>query len=202
MEWTKANFFFNARGWVGCVVLIPLLLVSLFSPPLIQTGTWVDWVVNIVAFGVFIAGATIRLWATLYIGGRKCVCVVQEGPYSICRNPLYIGSFLIAFSFCLFLKTIWFACGLGLMFGFYVLATIPVEERKLREQMGAEYLKYCQKVPRIIPNFSIFSSASSVELNLRALNSEAKRALWYAWLPMLGMTISRLRSEKWWPSLF
>jgi protein-S-isoprenylcysteine O-methyltransferase Ste14 len=43
-------------------------------------------------------GATLRLWSTLYIGGRKRVVLVSDGPYSLCRNPLYVGTFLIALS--------------------------------------------------------------------------------------------------------
>ncbi|HEY9212134.1 MAG TPA: isoprenylcysteine carboxylmethyltransferase family protein, partial [Ancylobacter sp.] len=35
-----------------------------------------------------------RLWATLYIGGRKNASLVTAGPYSITRNPLYCFSII------------------------------------------------------------------------------------------------------------
>lgn len=194
---------FNCRGWIGCAVLVPAGLVSLFSPPVVRIGSEVGWVLDFLAFGVFISGAALRLWATLYIGGHKCKDLVRNGPYSLCRNPLYIGSLLIGCSSLLFLKTPWFAVGLGVMAAFYGWATIPAEEKKLREVLGSEYLKYCQEVPSFIPDFSRFSAGgSSVELDLHALKSEAKRALWWIWLPMLGMNLTKLRSEDWWPSLF
>ncbi len=187
---------------MGCAVLIPLGFVSLFSPPLVRMGSWADWALNFVAFGVFIAGLALRMWATFYIGGRKCKQVVRDGPYSLCRNPLYVGSFLVTASSCLFLKTLWFAGGLLIMMAFYSWATIPTEEKKLREELGPDYLKYCQEVPRFVPNFSRFSPGSSVSLDLHALKSEAKRASWWIWLPMIGMALSQLRGEAWWPTFF
>lgn len=38
-----------------------------------------------------------RAWCSLYIGGRKKQEIVTCGPYSLCRNPLYVFSFIGAF---------------------------------------------------------------------------------------------------------
>ena len=38
-----------------------------------------------------------RAWCSLYIGGRKKQEIVTSGPYSLCRNPLYVFSFIGAF---------------------------------------------------------------------------------------------------------
>jgi len=35
-----------------------------------------------------------RTWCTLYIGGRKNHELVTAGPYSVCRNPLYVFSII------------------------------------------------------------------------------------------------------------
>jgi protein-S-isoprenylcysteine O-methyltransferase Ste14 len=35
-----------------------------------------------------------RAWCTLYIGGRKTNELVELGPYSVSRNPLYLFSFV------------------------------------------------------------------------------------------------------------
>ncbi|MGU9537294.1 methyltransferase family protein, partial [Proteus mirabilis] len=38
-----------------------------------------------------------RAWCALYIGGRKKQEIVTSGPYSLCRNPLYVFSVIGAF---------------------------------------------------------------------------------------------------------
>ncbi|MEG0818380.1 MAG: isoprenylcysteine carboxylmethyltransferase family protein, partial [Brevundimonas sp.] len=51
------------------------------------------------AFGLALIAVCIvgRAWCSLYIGGRKKAEIVNRGPYSISRNPLYIFSFMGAF---------------------------------------------------------------------------------------------------------
>ncbi len=93
-----------------------------------------------------------RLWATLYIGGRKSAVVVSTGPYSITRNPLYLFSSIAA-------------AGIGAQTGSYVVACLFMvlcavfflfvarrEERFLSATLGGEYVAYLQRVPRFVPN--------------------------------------------------
>ena len=70
-----------------------------------------------------------RLWATLWIAGRKKQTVVDDGPYRACRNPLYVGSFVMGIGLGLFLKSLAFAAGLGLVMSLYLWFVVPAEER-------------------------------------------------------------------------
>ena len=54
-----------------------------------------------------------RAWCSLYIGGRKKAEIVDRGPYSISRNPLYVFSFMGAF-------------GVGAQTGSVTLACMPM----------------------------------------------------------------------------
>lgn len=110
---------------------------------------------------VCIAG---RTWCSLYIGGRKKAELVNVGPYSIMRNPLYTFSFVGAF-------------GVGFQFGamltgvfaflltyaiFYVL--VLREEAYLLEKFGAAYQHYFETVPRFFPKFSLWNSPDTIEV--------------------------------------
>src|SRR5690606_20550686 len=43
---------------------------------------------------LIIAAVLGRAWCSLYIGGRKSSQLVDTGPYSVSRNPLYVFSML------------------------------------------------------------------------------------------------------------
>jgi protein-S-isoprenylcysteine O-methyltransferase Ste14 len=185
------------------VVLVPVSLVTLFSRPLVLEGSALDSGLDVLAFGAFIVGAVFRFWSTLYVGGRKEKSLVDEGPYSACRNPLYMGSFLLAASVGLFLKSVTFALGLAAVTAFYIGVTVPTEEEHLRERYGEDYENYCRRVPRYWPRFSMAHSPEEIAVSLKALRREWKRAFfgWF-WLPVAVEAISHLRSEAWWPHLF
>lgn len=107
-------------------------------------------------------GISGRLWATLYIGGRKSAMVVSTGPYSITRNPLYLFSSIAA-------------AGVGAQTGSYVVACLSFvlcaaffhvvarrEERFLSAKLGDEYLSYLRRVPRFLPNPLIYRDDAEV----------------------------------------
>ncbi|MDZ5698484.1 isoprenylcysteine carboxylmethyltransferase family protein [Chelativorans sp. M5D2P16] len=103
-----------------------------------------------------------RLWATLYIGGRKSAVVVSTGPYSITRNPLYLFSSIAA-------------AGVGAQTGSYVVTCLCLvlsaaffhivarrEERFLSTTLGDEYFSYLRRVPRFLPNPLIYRDDAEV----------------------------------------
>ena len=93
-----------------------------------------------------------RLWCMLYIGGRKAAEVVDSGPYSIMRNPLYFFSSVAAAgvgaqSGSIVTAILFFAlCALA----FHVV--ILREERFLSGAFGSAYRDYLARVPRFFPD--------------------------------------------------
>ena len=95
------------------------------------------------------------LWLRGYASGyvKKNRELTQTGPYGYTRNPLYLGSMLIASGFAVALESCLMA--LVLMAGF-VLIYVPVissEERFLRSTFP-EFAAYCHRVPRLIPRLA------------------------------------------------
>jgi protein-S-isoprenylcysteine O-methyltransferase Ste14 len=190
------------RGLVAGLILVPILFVVVFSRPLIVRDSWLACGLDILGYMTFLIGAIFRFWSTLYIGGRKERAVICEGAYSVCRNPLYVGSFFLALSVGFFATSVIFALGLGFTILFYMLATIPSEEKTLRGIFGEPYEEYCRKVPRFWPRFSLFHTAPVVEVNVNGLRMEFKRMLLWIWIPAMAGVLSQLRNEPWWPHWF
>jgi protein-S-isoprenylcysteine O-methyltransferase Ste14 len=92
------------------------------------------------------------LWLRGYAAGtvKKNRQLTMTGPYAHTRNPLYLGSILIAAGFALALLS-WLVA-LVLVFGFFVIyaPVIASEERFLRATFP-EYNEYARLVPRLVP---------------------------------------------------
>jgi len=94
------------------------------------------------------AGLALRGAASGHI--RKNTELTITGPYAYTRNPLYLGSILIAIGFALAARNFWIALGAGLMFLIIYLPVVLAEEKYLRS-VFAGYAPYAARVPRFFP---------------------------------------------------
>jgi len=197
------SWIFKRRGMVGIILFVPIGFATAFSHPVIQDGSFLDLVMDFLAWGLFITYVGFRLWATLYIGSRKDKELQTEGPYSITRNPLYLGSFCLALSGACFLKSISLLLMVGVASIIYLLFVIKDEESYLENRFGEEFEKYCQRTPRLFPSsFRYYRATASVNVNLKGMKIEAKRLLSAGLLPISVELIMHLRSASWWPHWF
>ncbi len=106
------------------------------------------------------------LWLRAYAAGyvKKNRELTQTGPYARTRNPLYLGSMLMAFGFAVALLSWPVALVLAIMFAVIYIPVIASEERFLRATFP-EFADYCRRVPRLIPR--LFPSNSSAKGNVR-----------------------------------
>lgn len=110
-----------------------------------------------------------RAWCLSYIGGNKRNMVIQNGPYSLCRNPLYLFSFIGATGIGLATKTFTFPLVIIMVFVIYYPLVIKKEEAELKLKFGTEFENYMQKTPtRIIPSFQGYAGLERTEINLRS----------------------------------
>ena len=103
------------------------------------------------SFLLVLPGLWLRAYAAGYVKKNRELTVT--GPYAHTRNPLYLGSTLIAAGFALALGS--WAFAVILLAGFVVIyvPVIASEERFLRGEF-AEFGSYCRVVPRLIPRFT------------------------------------------------
>jgi protein-S-isoprenylcysteine O-methyltransferase Ste14 len=102
------------------------------------------------------------LWLRAYASGyvKKNAELTQTGPYAHTRNPLYLGSMLIAAGFALALLSWLVALVLAAGFAIIYIPVIAGEERFLRVTFP-EFDDYCRRVPRIVPRLSAEPSPKS-----------------------------------------
>lgn len=133
------------------------------------------------------------LWLRGYAAGyvKKNRELTQTGPYAHTRNPLYLGSMLIAAGFAVALLS--WPVALVLAIGFLVIyvPVIASEERFLRATFP-DFDAYCLRVPRLIPRVTpgiseVPSGRFSLELYLkhREYNASIGAALLYLSLLLL-----------------
>ena len=79
-----------------------------------------------------------------------------KGIYSIVRNPLYLGNFLIWFGVSISTFNIYFIIIMSVIFVLFYERVILMEEKFLINKFGDEYLSWSFNTPVIIPSFSRF----------------------------------------------
>ena len=151
------------------------------------------------AFGLGLIAVCIvgRAWCSLYIGGRKKSEIVDRGPYSISRNPLYVFSFIGAF-------------GVGAQTGSVTLAalflavtvlvfwfTVRREEDWLSEAFGAPYAAYVARTPRFGPDFSKWRDEGMLEIRPRFFLTTLRDGLVFLLAVPLFESIERLQQIGW-----
>lgn len=138
------------------VALLALIGLSVVSQSI--GGVDGDWheSVEAVGLGAIVFSIVGRAWCSLYIGGRKKAEIVDRGPYSISRNPLYVFSFFGAFGMGAQTGSLTIA-GLFVAAAFLVfLMTVQREEAFLSREFGAVYEAYKAQTPRFGPRFSLW----------------------------------------------
>lgn len=95
-------------------------------------------------------GELIRIWSSGYL--TKLSGLVTAGPFALCRNPLYVGSFLISLGYLVMCHNIVvFIVGIA-VFWLLHAGAVAYEEGLLRERFEEDYLQYCREVPRYFPH--------------------------------------------------
>lgn len=151
------------------------------------------------AFGLGLIAICIvgRAWCSLYIGGRKKAEIVDRGPYSISRNPLYVFSFMGAF-------------GIGAQTGsvtlaalFLVLAvvvfhfTVKREEAWLSDVFGQTYADYCARTPRFGPDFSKWRDEGTLEIRPQFFLTTLRDGLVFLLAVPLFESVEKLQDIGW-----
>lgn len=169
------------RKMLYCFVFTGIFVFVLFrsSPP--QRSYLFNYLVILSYLMVAVATAG-RLWCAIYIFGRKNKTLCQDGPYSVCRNPLYLFSFIGGIGVVMATDHLLLVIVSVAISFFYYFMVVKSEEKRLLRLFGSEYQSYCTRVPRFLPKFRNYWSREQVEINPHLISRAIVKNMWFFWL--------------------
>jgi protein-S-isoprenylcysteine O-methyltransferase Ste14 len=113
---------------------------------------------------VLLPGLILRALASGHV--QKDKLLTTSGPYAYTRNPLYLGSLLLAAGFAIAARSWWIVAIMLLMFAVIYVPVIAGEERYLRRTFP-EYDDYARHVPRMWPQLTPYRTQHSAYSSTR-----------------------------------
>lgn len=136
-----------------------------------------------------------RAFCAIYISGHKDARLIDKGPYSICRNPLYLFSIIGAAGVGASTGSIIASLTGGLLTYAVFRVVVTSEERRLAALHGDRYCVYVRRVPRFLPNFSLWEPRQGLVVNeTGVLRTVADSVLFILAVPLID-TIEYLRQS-------
>lgn len=178
--------FQAARKQILAVLIVAAFVVLVFGGSAHDELTHER--IETLGLALILVGIGGRLWATLYIGGRKSAEVVSTGPYSITRNPLYLFSSIAAAGVGAQTGS-WIVAGLFMMMSAVSFHLVALrEERFLSATLGEAYLAYRRRVPRFLPNPLLYRDDAEVTFQTTRLRATLLDGLvFFVAIPVLEM---------------
>lgn len=135
-------------------VYIPYFAVGVLGYQVIPVSAWS----GITGMVVSVAGVAFAIWARKTLGANWSAKVtlkkehelIQRGPYSIVRHPIYTGFELATLGPVIVIGQLKGFVALAIIFIAHVLK-IRMEEEIMNKQFPSQYAEYTKKVKRLIP---------------------------------------------------
>ena len=171
-------FFMRWRVRLGYLLAVVVLWLSRPVPHSILLGGLVGLV-----------GLLIRAYAAGYLHKQEVLTVI--GPYAYTRNPLYLGSSVLALGAAIAVRSWVCAAILLLYFVIFYSMVMRREQKELRMRHGAPFEEYARAVPLFIPRLRPTrisrESAGSFSFDQYKKNREWQAALGFSLL--LGVLV-------------
>jgi protein-S-isoprenylcysteine O-methyltransferase Ste14 len=112
---------------------------------------------------IVLPGIALRALASGHV--KKNEELTTTGPYAYVRNPLYLGSLIMALGFTVAARSPWILLIMVAMFVAIYLPVIRAEETYLR-QVFTSFDDYAQNVPRLLPRLRAYHRGGSFSSEL------------------------------------
>jgi len=150
-----------------------------FSQPTMSSLIW--------GLPVSFLGLLLRAWATGHL--EKNIRLAESGPYAYVRNPLYLGTTLVAAGLVIAARRWLLAALFAAVFVLIYLPVIELEEQHLRN-LFPRFEAYSRRVPALWPLRRGSSSSVRFQWALYFRNREYQALL--GWLAGLALLVSKV----------
>jgi protein-S-isoprenylcysteine O-methyltransferase Ste14 len=178
------SFFVRWRVRLGYPLAIAVFWLSQPTPRSILLGAPVG-----------VIGLWLRAYAAGYLHKQEVLTVT--GPYAYTRNPLYLGSAILALAAAIASRSWVAALILILYFAIFYSVVMRREEKELSLRHGAAFAEYARAVPLFLPHLTAAklsgTSAGSFSFARYKRNHEWQAALGFLVLLAVLLVIWRFR---------
>lgn len=161
---TEGRFLFRYRSYLPLILLLPFLW-QLSSFHYLGDSAAVDYYWLVFCLVISAAGLGVRISTVGFVpvgtSGRNTKtqiahCLNTSGWYSVCRNPLYLGNYIIGLGFAATLHDPVLVMAYTASLWLYYERIIAAEESFLAEEFGQEYRDWANRTPVIFPAFHLW----------------------------------------------
>jgi protein-S-isoprenylcysteine O-methyltransferase Ste14 len=147
-DWTASFVALSA----AVAIALPVLEATMRETTISNVYTsLVGLAIIIVGWGVdYVANRTIGESWSPTIDKTKEQDLVTSGVYAVIRHPLYLSGLLILAGTNIYFGSSWSWFG-ALLALIVILIRVPIEERRLVERFGQEYIAYQKRTKAILP---------------------------------------------------
>jgi protein-S-isoprenylcysteine O-methyltransferase Ste14 len=143
---------------------------------------------------LFVSGELLRVWATGHL--RKTEVLTIRGPYRYLRDPMYLGTLMIATGL-LLAGGDWILLAVFLaIFGLYYMPRKQRREgRRLLKKFGTDYAQYAVSVNSLVPRLTPYEGSTGGKFSFQQVikNNEHQTAL------SLLIAVAALALKLLWP---
>ena len=168
------------RKWLHLIMWSSIFATVLLTEPP-RGGHHLNEYIHVVGYVLIILATTGTLWCGIYIFGRKTKELCQDGPYSLCRNPIYVFHFVGGLGIVMGTSRIGLIIPFVAAYCLYYYFVIESEQKRLLKFFGKEYENYCARTPRVIPRFRNYWSREITEISPHHLSLKIINSMNFLW---------------------
>ncbi|MEM1439192.1 MAG: isoprenylcysteine carboxylmethyltransferase family protein [Pseudomonadota bacterium] len=170
---TQGDFLFRHRSYLPLGLILVGLCVKVYQERFNSPASegLINESLEAVALAIGLIGLAVRMVTIGFApkdtsgrntgAGQVAAVLNRTGAYSVCRNPLYFGNYLMWLAIALIAGNIWFVALFSLAFWIYYERIIYAEESFLRDKFGAAYLHWAENTPMFFPDLSRYQAPAT-----------------------------------------